>query len=96
MGVGTSQGGCVRPGHKRPWRQALQDPWGPPAWPHQLQPQSQLCHLLLLLTKTVTLQDMVQVLMGDVDEREVGSGGADRQKCRKMKNTSETTLPSLC
>lgn len=96
MGVGTSQGGCVRPGHKRPWRQALQDPWGPPAWPHQLQPQSQLCHLLLLLTKTVTLQDTVQVLMRDVDEREVGSRGADRQKCRKMKNTSETTLPSLC
>ena len=75
----------MRPGHKRPRRQALQDPWGPPAWLHQLQPQSQLCHLLLLLTKTVTLQDTVQVLTGDVDEREVGSRGADRQKCRKMK-----------
>lgn len=86
----------MRPGHKRPRRQALQDPWGPPAWPHQLQPQSQLCHLLLLLTKTVALQDMIQVLMGDVDEREVGCRGADRQKRKKTKNTSETTMPSLC
>lgn len=62
MGVSTSRRGCVGSEREGRRRQALQEPWCPPARPHQLQPQPQLSHLLLLLTQTVTLQDMIQVL----------------------------------
>lgn len=35
VAVGTPQRSCVRPRHKGPRRQTLQEPWGPPARPHQ-------------------------------------------------------------
>lgn len=88
MGVGTPQGGRVRPGHKGLRRKALQEPWGPPARPHQLQPQPQLCHLLLLLTKTVALQDTVQVLMG---QRGCAKGGVQGCSEAEVQETEEHT-----
>lgn len=83
VAVGTPQGGCVRPGHKGAGRQALQ-PRGPPAGTHQLQPQPQLRHFLLLLPQPVALEDKCQVLMGDAAAEGAG-----------MKSGSAATPPSL-
>lgn len=96
----------MRPGHKGPRRQALQEPGAPPAWPHQLQPQPQLRHLLLLLPQPVALQDQVQVLSGDAVGCATGmptGGGAGhlpavplaRRHCSSSGSSSHPILPAL-